>query len=414
MAKDAGKAQKYFKILNEIEKFDDPSYGQRLELITKTLAMSKQNLNYYLRRFVKAGLIEHVQEQPFSIYQITGKGKAVKENLVQSEDPVKTVTWRYHNLIVGYRIFTWGNFRFNAKKSVRMNNWSYQILKAKNGLQAHIQDTGLLKIYGPKLYGPDGEDLRIKASTMVQDAARYFIDHFDLELQEAKVIRKGEKELLGSQQLAKLIGRVKTDEIYVNASGGDENLEEPDDSFAVENILHNLEETPMRLERLESALGKLGPAIETLAQQNHDLARNIELHLGVEQQQLVTQQAQEKTQHAIVQGISDLRAAVKDLSANTQVQTPSEDRDRPATGLSGPQNVAKGGLAAFTGPATQKNIEIQITRETPAFSHEHRGAGRIIGPFLPGAKIWLPEDVALQIISDGYAQRIQEDKAGAE
>jgi len=243
MAKDAGKRAKYARILTELDKFNDPSYGQRLDLIAKKLAMSKQALNYYLQKFQTAGVIERTQEQPYAIYSLTGKGQAVKKNLIQSEQGIKTMTWRYHNLIMGYKILYWGNFKFlslSDKRRIQMNNWTYQRLEAPNGLIAHVQDTGLLKIYGPKICGPDGEELRIKASTMVQEAARYFIDHYDLRVQEPNVLRKGQKELLSSEQLAKLVGRVKTEEFWIDASGGDENLESYDDSFAIESLLHKL------------------------------------------------------------------------------------------------------------------------------------------------------------------------------
>jgi predicted transcriptional regulator len=393
MAGDASKAQKYVRILNEIEKFRDPNNEQRLESITKTLAMTKQNLNYYLQRFVKMGLIEHIQEQPYSVYLITGKGLAVKENLVQSEKGVKTVTWRYHNLVGLYKIFTWGSWRFSDRKKVPMNNWNYQIVKAPTGLSAHVQDTGTIRIYGPKLYGQDGEVLRIKATAMIQETARWFVDHFDMQLSDIKICRKGEKELLKSQQLAKLLGRVKTDEIFVNASGGDENLEEPDDSFAVENLLHNLEETPMRLTNIE--------------QQVQDLA---EMMKGFVPQQL-----------ALSNAVNYAATAIKNLQENSVKQTEilermsSRTRDsyttqggyRASTGHSErqiPRKTNKNGLERFS---TTKKIEIEIIKETPKFSYMDGGAELKVNEKYPGARIWLPGDVAKHIIKDGYAKVVE-------
>lgn len=391
MAVDAEKRGLYISILNEIQKFEDPTQEQKLSLITKKLAMTKQNLNYYLRRFQEGKLIYKLQEQPYAIYQLTPKGRSVKENLVQSERGVKIATWRYHNLIVGYKVFTWGSWRFNERKKVRMMNWGYQIVEAKNGLQAHIQDTGLLKIYGPKMVGPDAEEMRIRAAGMVQDAAQWFADHYDFKLGEPKTLRKGQKELLNSEQLAKLVGRVKTGDFWVDASGGDENLEEYEDSYQVENILHNLEETPMRLKNLEGSLEKLVPTMEALGKQNADLARNIELHLEV--------------MNNINSGISELRDTLR-----TQVQTPSRVGDRPPMGLSEPQILEKPRETGLNRHMAQEPVEIEILDNTPRFSYEWRGADRIIGPFSQGARIYLPQDIARQLVLDGHA-KILEDKA---
>lgn len=372
MKKSQAKAEKYALILAEIDRFKDVDYGQRLNIIAKKLAMTPQNLNYYLKRFTEMGLIIQVLRSRYTTYALTEKGRHVKEKLVQSEKGVKTVTWRYHNLIVGYKILNWGNFRFNKKKTVRMNNWSYQIVKADNGLQAHVQDTGLLKIYGPKIYGDDGEILRIKASTMVSEAARFFIDYYDFKLGQPKVLRKGQKELLNSEQLARLLGRIKTDEFFVDASGGDENLEEPDDSFAVENILSTLQETPQRLENLEGSMEKLAPTMDALARQNADLAKNIKLHLEV--------------MNNINTGIRELRETLK-----TGVQT-SRDQEELAN------------LAAFCASKNEKSIKIEIMRDTGPFMGIYKGLAREYSSLPKGAIIYLEESTARSLISNGFAK----------
>jgi len=405
MAVDAKKRGLYISILNEIQKFDNPEEEQKLALITKRLAMTKQNLNYYLRRFLDSGLICKLQDQPFAIYKITEKGRRVKENLVQSERGVKIAMWRYHNLIVGYKVFTWGSWRFNDRKKIRMNNWTYQIAEAKNGLQAHIQDTGLLKIYGPKMVGPDAEEMRIRASAQVQDAAQWFADHYDLKLAEPKILRKGQKELLNSEQLAKLVGRVKTGDYWIDASGGDENLEEYEDSYKVENILSNLEETPLRLNTIENNQNGIRKDLNELRPVLQELTRQLALHLSVEQKTEGHMAASEETMKNINAGISELRDTLR-----YQVQTPSGHGDRPHTDLSEPQIIDKPHKMGLERHLEPQTVEIEILGETPRFKYEWRGADRIIGPFYQGARIYLPGDVARQLVRDGHA-RILGDKA---
>ena len=61
------KKDRYVLILNEIEKFSNPKYGQRLSLIQKKVwpndKNAKQKLNYYLQRFLKMELIEKFQSR---------------------------------------------------------------------------------------------------------------------------------------------------------------------------------------------------------------------------------------------------------------------------------------------------------------------------------------------------------------
>src|SRR3989304_3071150 len=96
-------------LLHEIEKFRDPANGQRLHLIAKKLGMSKQNLNYFLKKMTASGMIKKAGGTVFSVYEITPFGGAVKENLIQSDGGVKNAIWRVHNIITGHRVLKWGS-----------------------------------------------------------------------------------------------------------------------------------------------------------------------------------------------------------------------------------------------------------------------------------------------------------------
>jgi len=221
-----------------------------------------------------------------------------------------------------------------------------------------------------------------------------------MTLGDLRVCRKGEKELLKSEQLAKLLGRVKTDDWFVNASDGEENLEEPDDRFVIENIVSALEETPARLEKLESGLDKLGPVLEQLTKQ-------LALHLEVEQQQLTTQQAQEVTQGEISKGISELRGAVSDLKkpGDTLPSRPSKSHLDVDFKPRYSENQEKHGLERYI---DQEKLEIELVRDTPPFGYDDQGAERLVRALPEGSRIFLPFKVAKKIIQDGYAREILE------
>ena len=249
----------------------------RLSQIAKKTGKTKQALNYHIRKFVKLGVIRRIQSYPYSIYELTSLGSSVKKSLEQSEH-LRSSLWKAHNLIVGFEIISFGDFRFvetrRRKLVTGMKNWNYA--REMHGDHViNIQDTGLLKIYAPAKYCKDPDvafgEMFSKATTIAQ----WYVHKYGMRLRPMKVIRKGEKALVGSEKLAKIFGRIKTEELYINASEGTEELEAPQDSYAIENLL------------------KLPEIIETkLVPTLDQFSKNIELHLEV---------------------LQDIRDAVKDL-----------------------------------------------------------------------------------------------------
>lgn len=406
MAGDVERGVKDFLILQELNKFDDPAAEQRLELIQKKLGMSKQSLNYYLnKKFIPAGIIKKVQSYPYAIYELTPKGRAVKENLGHSEPGVKRRIWRLHNIIVGFRIRSWGSWKFG--KTTPMNNWSYQEIRLKSGPIAHVQTTNLLKIYVPEKCGQDPEIMRGQGYAEGQQAAQWFVDKYNLILEPMHTIRKGQKTLLGSKDLAKLFGRVNTNDFFVDASEGEENLEEPEDSFAIEHILEGLQETPGRLENLEKAVDQnLRPVVQ-------DLARNIALHLDV-MRNINTAITELRTE------ISGARIPTQAPERSTSVfngfpgsvvnnNTPKlqEPKTRDLTQYTeDPVNISTETLDDL-GPDTR--VKVKILEDLNNFTLVDAFGLEKSADLRAGSRIYMIRDNARDLIKAGVAQRIRED-----
>jgi len=245
--------------------------GLMPKTIAKKLGKSKQALNYHLKRMMALKVIYRVQSYPNSIYKLTSLGAKVKQSLRQSEH--LTSLWRTHNLIVGFPIKSFGDFHFvdtANRKIIPMNNWNYA-REIVDDYIVNIQDTGLLKIYIPEQYSKEPDVTIGEMFSRATHIAQLYCDKYGMRLESLYVIRKAEKELCRSEALAKIFGRVKLEEMYVNASNGVEALEEPMDSYAIEKLL-----------RLPDVIEKqLTPALE-------QFSKNIALHLEVLQEMKTT------------------------------------------------------------------------------------------------------------------------------
>jgi hypothetical protein len=241
--------------------------GLTPKAIAKKLGKTKQALNYHLKRMMALKVIYKVQSYPWAIYKLTSLGAKVKQLLRQSEH--LTTLWRIHNLIVGFRIRNLGTYTFietTRRKLIQMQNWKY-ISENIDDFVVNVQDTGLLKIYVPEQYSKDPDITIGEMFSRATHVAQLYCDKFGMRLEPMYVIRKAEKELCKSEALAKIFGRVKLDEMYVNASHGIEALEEPMDSYAIEKLL----KLPDVIEK------QLTPALE-------QFSKNIALHLEVLQE----------------------------------------------------------------------------------------------------------------------------------
>lgn len=252
--------------------------GLTLTQICRKYGKSKQALNHHIAKLRHSKVIERIQSYPYAIYRLTPLGERVKRFVVQSDDPSKKPRlFKAHNLILGYSVLDYGSYSFEGKKLSAMNGWSfvadeYDTGKAK--WKIHIQDTGLIKVYCPIAVTttPDEAfgDMRSQAERIMQ----VYCDRYGMRLGQTRTIRLGQKSLYGSQEIAKLVGRVKTDSFWIDASDGTDELEEKEGVHAIEDFL----DAPKELAKQVEILGK---RLEDYAHENVGYAREIAAHREV-------------------------------------------------------------------------------------------------------------------------------------
>ena len=237
-------------LLGEIE-----ANGDNIKKLAKNLNWSKQRLNYHLNhKLKKLGIVQKTQSYPFAIYSLTPFGQRVKKILGQS-DSVKPL-WRCHALIVGFEIRNYGNFSFKNRKISPMRNWNYceETIKDSIGVwKIHVQSTGLLKIYCPEKYDENPDLAFGILERIASNLAEKYAETYNMKLGLLKLIREGHKELVNSETLAKLFGKItKIANVWVDASTGTQWLEETQSTNSIEKLL----KVPEGISRLENHLIK--------------------------------------------------------------------------------------------------------------------------------------------------------------
>jgi len=251
--------------------------GDSISKIAKTLGKTKQALNYHLSKQKKAGLIRTIQKYPYSIYVLTDLGKRVKKILIQSEGV--TNLWRCHALIVGYPILSYGDYMFEDTKNrkiIQMVNWKYAREQMGEYI-INVQETGLLKIYCPERYSasPDEEFGRMYAD--VERVAQHYCNKYNMSMERMRVIRVGHKELQDSNQLAKIFGKVKTKDFWVDNSTGTDNLEEKQGTNQIESLL----DLPNQMRDIVPIINALPPLIKQVIENDARFSQNLVTHLEV-------------------------------------------------------------------------------------------------------------------------------------
>jgi len=243
-----------------------------LKAVQKSLNISKQSLQYYLKRLKRLGFLEKVQSYPFAVYSLTPMGARVKEIIVQSDASKTFGAFRVHAKIIGFPIKDFGSFKF-SQKAVQMRGWSFEMVRLNYGGKqwtAHIQSTGLLKLYAPEIYtdSPDAAitQLSCTASRIAQDFERIY----GMKVGEAIAIRPAHKELVRSEALAKLIGKGKFGELWVDNSTGTDWVEEGENSHKIEELF-----------AMPAAVVALGNHIVAQTEIMDQFSRQMALHLDV-------------------------------------------------------------------------------------------------------------------------------------
>jgi uncharacterized coiled-coil protein SlyX len=166
-----------------------------------------------------------------------------------------------------------GNYKWNVHKKCQMNNWFYEEDKVKDSIgewKINIQSTGLLKIYCPEIYHEHPPTAFGMMHDISSRIAEKFRSMYGMKIGLLKVIREGHKELVNSDMLAKLFGKTKIGNVWIDASTGTEWLEAKE----TDNSLEKLMDMPNRLGLLEDHLVKQTEIMDRLSD-------NIKLHLEV-------------------------------------------------------------------------------------------------------------------------------------
>ncbi len=278
-----------------------------LKDIANSLGLTKQALNYHLNRFRKLKVLEKTQSYPFSIYKLTDLGsRLVKEILRQSDRQSNRQLWKSHNLIIGFRVKKFGEFKFvetSGRRIIKMNNWIYA--KEVHGdftVDIHATNPGLIKIYCPPKHSvePDAEFGRMYGES--QRIAQDYCDRYKMELYPMHTIRRGQKSLMKSEKIGKILGRVNTGDVWVDASEGTDELEEREGVHAIEDLLT----LPKQTEEIRKSLEETRTLIMGSVNQQTAISNSMLLSAS-------TQKALAKTQAKIGHAITQQTRILKNL-----------------------------------------------------------------------------------------------------
>jgi hypothetical protein len=236
------------RILTEIEQ-----NGENIGKIAINLKRTKQSLNYHFKKLLSANFIKKEQSYPFAIYRLTPLGQRVKIILGQPEGVSNL--WRCHDLIIGFNIESYGSFSFENRKIKPMKNWYYTIETIKDSIGEwgiHVQSTNLLKIYVPEKYHESPDFAFGNMERIATNLAQRFAETYSMKLGLMRIVREGHKELANSEMLAKLFGRTRIGNVWVDKSTGSSWMEETQSENKIEKLL----ETPERIDKLENHLTK--------------------------------------------------------------------------------------------------------------------------------------------------------------
>lgn len=257
-------------LFSEIEK--NPNGTNSL---AERVGMKPSKFLYWASKLQDSGWIEKSQSYPYASYSITPVGQQIRKNLVQSENRPFSDYWRIHAKIVGFRINNiqdrWDHIKskFGEKRLSKMTNWEFVSERIKTDIgefKVHIQSTGLMKFYCPIKYTYDKRRSWAEIEEKARQIAIKYSENWQIDIGPMEIVRKGEEELVGSELIAKMFGKIKTDDIYVDASTGTEWLEEKEGSNSIERLL----QMPKSVEAMSNE-------IKTLREEKDHFKRHLEV-----------------------------------------------------------------------------------------------------------------------------------------
>lgn len=251
---------------------DGFSDGLTLTQMAQRLGKSKQALNYHIQRLKRIGVLERKQSWPYAIYGLTPFGSRLKQNLRYPQTPK---TWRYHALQVGFDIVDFGSFNLietKNRKLSKMNNWLY-VTEQQGDYHVKIQENGLLVISCPERYTNEPDSAAAELHSKAIELAQQYCDRYSMKMKPMKIIRRGQKSIVGSEKISKILGKGKlSEDIWVDASHGTDELETFSDNKSLEKLLAVPDEIAQVKQDMNDLKAVFIPAIEALTEQ-------IRLHL---------------------------------------------------------------------------------------------------------------------------------------
>lgn len=193
------------------------AHGDNLKILSEKLNMSKQNLNYYLKRLLDMNYIKKIQSKPFAIYKLSSTGRVVKKSShIARKSQSNIPLWNCHNQVISFKIYDFGKYHFpiNTKK---MNNWHFAQHKTGK-FKIQILSTGLIRIYCPPKTSFNPDKAFTELQSQAQKIAQEYCNNYDMKMGFANISREGHKALLNSEPLAKLFGRFKNKELWTDKS----------------------------------------------------------------------------------------------------------------------------------------------------------------------------------------------------
>jgi hypothetical protein len=254
------------RILTEIE-----ANGENIQKVAINLKRTPQSLNYHFKKLLSANFIKKEQSYPFAIYRLTPLGERIKIILGQSEGVSNL--WRCHDEIIGFKIEDYGNFSFENRKLSPMKNWKYfqETIRDSNGEWGiHVQTTGLMKIYIPEKYHENPDFAFGNMERIATNLGQRYAETYNMKLGLMMKIREGHKELANSEMLAKIFGRTRIGNVWIDNSTGTSWMEETQGENKIEQLL----ELPERIDKLGNHLVKQTEIMDQFSQQ-------MKLHLEV-------------------------------------------------------------------------------------------------------------------------------------
>jgi predicted transcriptional regulator len=233
--------------------------------IGRSRGWSKQHVDYYVKKLVKAGLIQRIKRSNFVDYELTERG----QNFLISCEGVlfSSGVFRLHRCFFKYPIVREGLYPKGDFRPVEMVNWT-ALLGLEQGVKVRHTTTSWI-VHVETLYGRSPGELVTLAKTMADRVTKGLSSKYGVVLGDGKINKR--HELGVDDPVANLLNRyfcVSTPKRVIDDSPGEDEgeLDHVGRDAAVEYLL-----MPERVKKLEIQMDN---AVSTLDKISSDVANN--------------------------------------------------------------------------------------------------------------------------------------------